>query len=87
MGMKSPKQDGGECRRKWHRTRKEHLLRISGEFRQDLCERELELTVCCRYAQWMLHNPRVHRYLIKNHASELHSLQNWLSEFERMIEM
>jgi hypothetical protein len=83
MSMKSV--DGGELRRKWHRTRQEHLMRISGHFPGDLCAQELELTVFCRYAELLLRNQRVNRFLSRNHAHELRSLQNWLNRFEGKV--
>jgi len=85
MPMKSVKQDGGELRRKWHRTRQEHLTCISGHFPRDLCALELELTVFCRYAELLLRNQRVNRFLSRNHAPELRSLQNWLNRFEAKV--
>ena len=85
MSLKSVKQDGGEFWRKWHRTRQENLTRISGHFPRDLCARELELTVCCRYAEALLRNQRVNRFLSRNHAPEIRSLQNWLRRFEARV--
>jgi hypothetical protein len=85
MSMKSVKQDGGELRRKWHRTRQEDLTRISGHYPRDLCALELELTVFCRYAELLLRNQRVNRFLSRNHAPELRSLQNWLNRFEAKV--
>jgi hypothetical protein len=85
ISMKSVKQDGDEFWRKWHRTRQEHLARISGHFPRDLCAHELELTVCCRYAESLLRNQRVSRFLNRNHAPELRSLQNWLSRFAAKV--
>ena len=85
MSMKSVKQDGGELWRKWHLTRQEHLTRISGHFPRDLCAQELEMTVFCRYAELLLHNQRINRFLSRNHATELLSLRNWLDRFEAKI--
>ena len=79
--MKSVKQDGGELWRKWHRTRQEHLTRISGQFPRDLCAYELELTVFCRYAELLLRNQRINRFLSRNHTPELHSLEDLLDRF------
>ena len=83
--MKSVKQDGGELQRKWHRTRQEHLTRISGHFLRDLCAHELELTICCRFAESLIHNQRVYRFLSRDHAPEMRSLQHWLNIFEAKI--
>lgn len=84
--MKSFDQDGGECYRKWHQTRLAHLLRLSGEPPQHLCVDELNLTVCCRYAQSLMRNARVNRYLGKYHPQELRQLKNLVEEFERVCE-
>jgi len=85
MSMKSGKQDGGELWHKWHQTRQEHLTHISGHFPRDLCARELELTVFCRYAELLLRNQRVSRFLSRNHAPELRALQNWVDRFEAKV--
>ena len=85
MSMKSVKQDGGELWRKWHRTRQEHLKHISGHFPRDLCAQELEMTVFCRYAEVLLRNQRINRFLSRNHATELLSLRNWLDRFEAKV--
>lgn len=84
--MKSFDQDGGECYRKWHRTRLTHLLRLSGEPPQNLCIDELNLTVCCRYAKSLIRNTRINRYLDKYHPQELRQLKNLVEEFERNCE-
>ena len=85
MPMKSEQQDDGKLRRKWHQTRQEHLARISGRFPQDLCAREIELTVVCRYAELLLRNQRVNRFLSRNHTPELHSLEGLLDRFEARV--
>lgn len=84
--MKSFDQDGGECYRKWHQTRLANLLHLSGEPPQDLCVDELNLTVCCRYAESLMRNARVNRYLGKYHPQELRQLKNLVEEFERICE-
>jgi hypothetical protein len=83
MGMKSASADGGECWRKWYRTRKANLLRLSGDPPTSLCVDQLNLTVCCRYAESLLKNSRIKRYLAKYHSGELRTLQNLSNEFER----
>jgi hypothetical protein len=80
--MKSIDEDGGECWEKWYRSRKAHLLRLSGPPPKDLCVDELTLTLGCRYGEWLLLNPRVLRYLTKNHSADLRKLQDLLAEFE-----
>ena len=83
-GMKSRKEDGGACWRGWHRTRRANLLRLSGELPKNLCTDQLNLTICCRYAESLVGNARVLRYLVKHHPSELSALQSLLSEFEEV---
>lgn len=80
--MKSFDQDGGECYRKWHQTRLVHLLGLSGEPPQNLCIDELKLTVCCRYAESLMRNARISRYLGKYHPQELRQLKILVEEFE-----
>jgi hypothetical protein len=82
MGMKSFAQDGGACHRQWHRTRREHLLQISGELPKNLCLDEITLTICCRYAESLLKNLRVKKYLTKEHPSVLQNLEQLLADFE-----
>jgi len=86
IAMKSFEQDGGECQRKWHRTRRANLLRLSGEPPQTLCIDQLNLTVCCRYAESLVANSRINRYLAKHHPSELRRLQNLLGKFEKICQ-
>lgn len=83
MPWKTIQQDGGEWLGKWHRTRLANLLRLSGEPPKNLCLDELNLTVCCRYAESLLKNPRVKKYLMKHHPKELSDLETLLVEFER----
>ena len=64
-GMKSRKQDGGACWRQWYRTRKANLLRLSGEPPANFCIDQLNVTVCCRYAETLIANSRINRYLAK----------------------
>ena len=82
MGMKSAAEDGGECWGKWYRTRRANLFRLSGEPPKNLCIDQLNLTICCRYAESLVGNARVHRYLAKHHPGELRKLHELLSEFE-----
>jgi hypothetical protein len=87
MGMKSASEDRGRCWRKWYRTRRANLLRLSGEPPKTLCIDQLNLTVCCRYAESLVKNSRINRYLAKHHPSELLKLQNLLSEFEETCQI
>lgn len=83
-GMKSRKQDGGACWRQWYRTRKANLLRLSGEPPANFCIDQLNVTVCCRYAETLIANSRINRYLAKHHPKELRQLETLLAEFERI---
>lgn len=82
--MKSVEQDGGECFRKWHQTRRANLLRLSGGLFPTLCIDEVCLTVCCRYVETLLQQPRISRYLGKHHAREARKLQRLLDDYERV---
>ena len=59
------------------------MLRLSGEPAKDLCIDELNLTVCCRYSETLMKNPRIKRYLSKYHSNELHVLEVLLTDFTR----
>jgi hypothetical protein len=83
-GMKSFSQDGGECWRKWYRTRNANLLRLSGESPKSLCNDQLNLTICRRYTESLLKNSRINKYLVKHHASKLRELQNLLIEVDKI---
>jgi hypothetical protein len=82
MSMKPVREDGGECWRKWYRTRKATLLGLSGPPPMTLCVDQMNLTVCCRFAELLLKSPGILKYLYKNHASELQKLQKLLVEFD-----
>jgi hypothetical protein len=81
--MKSINEDAGVCWVQWYSTRTANLLRLSGPPPKNLCADELRLTIGCRYAQGLLQNPHILRYLGKNHLADLLKLQNLLSDFER----
>ncbi len=84
--MKSRKDDGGACWRQWYRTRRANLLRLSGEPPKNLCIDQLNLTVCGRYAESLLKNARITRYLAKYHPGELRGLQTLVREFDRICQ-
>jgi len=81
-GMKSRKQDGGACWRRWYRTRRANLRLLSGKPPQNLCIDQLNLTVCCRYAESLLNNARISRYLARHHPAAQQDLQALVAEFE-----
>lgn len=55
----------------------ETLQRIPEGFAADL----LHLTLCCRYIEALIHQPRVKRYVSKYHPATLTKLEALLSEF------
>ena len=85
-GMISRKQDGGACWRRWYKTRKAHLLTLSGPLPKDLCRDQLKLTVYCRYMESLLQNARISRYLVKYHAEEMSKMKSLLAEFKNTCE-
>src|SRR5262249_42017317 len=54
MPWKTIQEDGGEWHAKWHRSRLANLLRISGQPPKTLCIDEVNLIVCCRYAESLI---------------------------------
>ena len=85
--MKSLKQDGGGCLGKWHATRQAHLLRLSGETPKTLCMDQLNATICCRYVESLLENPRISKYLARYHPEDLRELKNLLDEFAQICQI
>ena len=85
--MKSLKQDGGGCLGKWHATRHARLLRLSGDTPKTLCMDQLNVTICCRYVESLLENPRIRRYLAKHHLEDLCELKDLLDEFEQTCQI
>lgn len=85
--MISRKQDEGACWKQWYRTREAHLLLLSGEPPRNLCADQLNLTVCCRYAESLIKNSRINRYLAKYHPKAFRELQMLVDEFERVSEV
>lgn len=81
--MKSFEQDRYERQRmrNWWRTRRAKQARILREVPQTLAADLLTLTVCRRYAESLLKNPRVKGYLMKQHPEELRDLEMLLAEF------
>ena len=59
-------------------------MRLSGEPPKNLCTDQLNLIVCCRYAETLVQHSRINRYLAKHHSKELDELQNLLTEFEKI---
>jgi hypothetical protein len=85
--MISRKQDGGACWERWYRARDARLLVLSGEPPKALCVDQLNLTVCCRYADSLIKSARINRYLAKYHSKALRELQMIVDEFESMSEL
>ncbi len=78
--MKSLERYGVVSRRKWERTRKAKLARIMRAVPPTLPVDLLTLTVCWRYAESLLKNPQVKKYLMKHHPEELSDLETLLAE-------
>jgi len=78
--MKSFDENGGEQQLR-RRNRKAKLARIMRSVPQTLAVDLLTLTVCCRYAESLLKNPRVKKYLMKHYPEELSDLEMLLAEF------
>jgi hypothetical protein len=85
--MISRKQDAGVCWERWYRARDARLLALSGKPPRTLCEDQLNLTVCCRYAESLMKNARINRYLVKYHPKAFRELQVIVDEFESMSEL
>ena len=83
MPQKTIQQDDREWLYSWYGTRRATLLRLSGDPPKTLGLDALTLTVCCRYAETLLKNSRIRRYLQNNHSEELRELEKLLDEFRR----
>jgi hypothetical protein len=81
--VKPFRRDCSEIRRKSVRTKKAKLARIMRGVPQTLPVDLLTLTICCHYAESLLKNPRINKYLMKHHPEELRDLEVLLAEFER----
>lgn len=82
--MISRKQDAGACWERWYRARDARLRALSGEPPRSLCLDQLNLTVCCRYAESLIQNRRINRYLAKYHLESLCELQTLVAEFGKV---
>ena len=85
MSQKTVQEDGGKWLRKWHRTRLANLLRLSGRPPKNLCIDQVNLIVCCHYAETLLKNERITQYLIKHHRRVLRDLEKLLAEWNREV--
>jgi hypothetical protein len=81
--VRAIRTDGHESRRKWVLNRRNNLVHLLADVPVSLPTDMLDLTVCCRYAESLLKNPRVKKYLIKHHPEKLHDLEALLGKFER----
>lgn len=81
--MKAQPRDGAVSQRAWKRTRHAkvaHILRtVPKAFSADL----LTLTICRGYAESLLKNLRVERYLTRYHLPELRDLEILLEDLQR----
>lgn len=78
--MKPVERDGAERMRNWWRNRKAKLASIMRGVPQTHAVDLLTLTVCCRYAESLLKNPRVKKYLMQHYPEELSDLEMLLAE-------
>ena len=85
--MISRKKDGGACWKQWYRARDARLLALSGEPPRGLCVDQVNLTVCCRYADSLMQSSRINRYLAKYHSRSLRELKMIVDEFEETSEL
>lgn len=85
--MISRKQDGGACWEQWYRARDARLRGLSGEPPRSLCVDQLNLTVCCRYADSLMKIARINRYLAKYHPKALRELLALVDTFESTSEL
>jgi hypothetical protein len=82
--VRKPAKTFEERNRKAQQTRKARLAKILESVPVTLCVDLLNLTICCRYAESLLKNPRVKKYLMKHHLAELSDLEMVLAEFGRV---
>lgn len=85
--MRSTDLDGGECWRKWYRTRRANLMKLSGVPPKNLCIDQLNATVCSRYVESLLEKARIQRYLAKYHARDLRKLESLVKEFNEICQV
>lgn len=90
--MKSLEQDGqirrkwdAEFRRKFRRTRRANLARVMREVPHTHAVDLLTLTACFRYAESLLKNQRVKKYLLKHHPDDLSNLETLLAELNGIL--
>jgi hypothetical protein len=48
---------------------------------------QLNVTICCRYVESLLQNPRISRYLAKHHSEDVRELKALLDEFEQTCQI
>ena len=78
-------QDGGDSHRKWDQKQKANLLRLSSEPPKTLALDQLTLTICCRYANSLLANPKIKEYLAKHHSLQLADVEKLIEECEQCV--
>ena len=83
MPLISTQKDRASCLKKWESTRLSNLSQLSGERPKDMCMDELRLTVCCRYAQDLIQNVRIRKYLCKYHFEKLKTIEEFIRNFEQ----
>jgi len=74
------KRDNEKRLRNWWRTRRTKQARFLREVPQTLTADLLTLTVCCRYAESLLKNPRIRKYVTQHYPEEVRDLEMLLAE-------
>jgi hypothetical protein len=78
-------QDGGDSHNELDRPQKANLLSLSSEPPKTLALDQLTLTICCRYANSLLANPKIKEYLAKHHSLQLVDLEKSIDECEQCV--
>jgi hypothetical protein len=78
--MKSSKLDRATKERKRKRNWKTRLTHILRDVSKTVCTDLLNLMVCYRYAESLVHNSRVKRYLLKHHPEELEQMEQIIAD-------
>jgi hypothetical protein len=71
--------------RKGKQTRRAKMQTYLNQVPKTLSLDLLNVTVCCRYTESLLTNPRIKRYLAKYHPEQLTEIQNLITEIEGIV--
>jgi hypothetical protein len=78
-------QDGSDSHREPDRKQKADSLRLPSRPPNALALDQLILTICCRYANSLLANPKIKEYVAKHHSLELADLKKLIEECEQCV--